>query len=123
MPALVTLPWLLLALLALVLGVVGIVLPGLPTTPFVLLSAWAATRGSPRLHGWLGRHRVFGPVLRSWEAQRAIPRRAKVASAAAMTVCAGLLFVLVRPLWWPVLGSLTMALVALWIWTRPDGPD
>jgi uncharacterized membrane protein YbaN (DUF454 family) len=117
----VTLPWLLLAVLALALGLVGIVVPGLPTTPFVLLAAGAAARGSPRLHAWLLAHRRFGPALRAWEREGAIPRRAKWASTIGMTLCAVLLFVLVRPLLWPIVGTVTMALVAAWIWSRPEG--
>ena len=121
MPALVTLPWLLLALVALTLGVVGIVVPGLPTTPFVLLAAGAAARGSPRLHAWLLAHRRFGPPLQAWERERAIPRGAKWASTIGMTACAVLLFALVRPIVWPIVGTGAMALVSWWIWSRPEG--
>jgi len=55
--------WLLLALalLSLATGIVGIFLPGLPTTVFILIAAWAAARSSPRLHAWLWRHKLFGP--------------------------------------------------------------
>src|SRR3546814_14533521 len=54
--------WWLLAYASLGLGLVGVVVPGLPTVPFVLLSAYAAARGSERLHRWLLAHRVFGPM-------------------------------------------------------------
>lgn len=123
MPALVTLPWLLLALLALGLGLVGIFVPGLPTTPLVLVSAWAAARGSPRLHAWLLAHRRFGPALAAWERERAIPLAAKVASALGMAACAALLLVRVRPLTLPLLATLLMALVSAWIWSRPSPRD
>lgn len=64
--------------LALLLGVVGIFLPGLPTTPFVLVAAGCFVRASPRAHAWLQTHRLFGPTLRDWETHRSIPRRAKI---------------------------------------------
>lgn len=65
-------------ILALVLGIVGIFLPLLPTTPFLLLAAACFARSSERMHGWLINHSLFGPFLRDWEAGRGIPARAKV---------------------------------------------
>src|SRR3546814_20051788 len=59
--------WWLLAYASLGLGLVGVVVPGLPTVPFVLLSAYAAARGSERLHRWLLAHRVFGPMIVDWQ--------------------------------------------------------
>lgn len=60
--------WLLLAfaVLCLVLGVIGVFVPGLPTTVFILMAAWAAARSSPRLHQWLWFHPLFGGMLRDW---------------------------------------------------------
>jgi hypothetical protein len=112
--------WLLVAVVSLALGVVGIVVPGLPTTPFVILAAYAASRGSPRLHAWLQRHRVFGPIVTSWQNGGGIPRKAKWASSVAMAVCAGVLFAVVAPLWMPATGTAVMGVVGLWIWRRPE---
>jgi uncharacterized membrane protein YbaN (DUF454 family) len=64
-------------LLALGLGLIGVVLPGLPTTPFVLLAAACFARASPRLHRWLTHHRFLGPMVRDWEAHRSLPLRVK----------------------------------------------
>ncbi len=63
---------------ALVLAAIGVVLPGLPTTPFVLVAGACFVRASPRAHAWLLASRVFGPALREWEAHHTIPRRAKL---------------------------------------------
>ena len=112
--------WLSLAVVALGLGIVGIVVPGLPTTPFVILAAWAASRGSARLDGWLRRHRVFGPIVATWQEGGRIPRRAKWASSIAMAVCASVLFLVARPLWAAAAGTAVMCVVAAWIWRRPE---
>ncbi|MFT5174983.1 MAG: uncharacterized membrane protein YbaN (DUF454 family) [Gammaproteobacteria bacterium] len=59
------------------LGAVGVFLPVMPTTVFILIAAWAFARSSPRLHRWLREHPHFGHSLRSWEDHRAMPRSAK----------------------------------------------
>jgi hypothetical protein len=64
--------------LAVLLGILGLFLPLLPTTPFLLLASWCFARGSERLHGWLLSHRVFGEYLRNFEAGRGIPLKAKI---------------------------------------------
>jgi uncharacterized membrane protein YbaN (DUF454 family) len=112
--------WWLLAWLALGLGLVGIVVPGLPTVPFVLLSAYAAARGSRRLHAWLLAHPQFGPLIRDWQAQGAVSRRAKWL-ATVMMAAAGVLMALTAPRWWmAAIGIALMAVVDLWLWTRPE---
>jgi hypothetical protein len=67
------------------LGAVGVVVPGLPTTPFMLLALWAFSRGSTRLHDWLYTHRLFGPPLNQWRSHRVIPLRVKLLAIATMT--------------------------------------
>jgi len=112
--------YLALAGLALALGVIGIVVPGLPTTPFILLAAWAAARGSTRLHRWLRAHRVFGPMIVDWERNGAVSRRAKWTATIAMTLCAAIFFLTAPKIWMAATGTLVMACVALWLWRRPE---
>ncbi len=66
-----------LAIVATGIGMIGVVLPLLPTTPFLIVAVWAAGRGSPRLERWLLEHRQFGPLLTGWRERGAIPLFAK----------------------------------------------
>ena len=65
---------------SLALGIIGIFLPLLPTTPFLLLTAALYFRGSPRLYQWLLNHKCLGPYIRSSRENKAIPLRAKIIS-------------------------------------------
>lgn len=113
-------PWLLLAYACLALAVLGVLLPVLPTTPFVLVAAWAAARGSRRLHDWLHAHRLFGRMIRDWQAEGAVSRGAKRVALISMLACAVLL-VWVAPHWGIVLfGCSMMTAVGIWLWMRPE---
>jgi len=68
----------LVGLLALALGVAGLFLPLLPTTPFLLLASACFLHGSERLHRWMLRNPVFGKLIHDYEDKKAIPRRAKI---------------------------------------------
>jgi uncharacterized protein len=81
--------WLIIGLLALALGALGVVLPLLPTTVFLLVAAYAFARSSPRLHAWLLGHRLFGPLILNWQRNRSIPRPAKVAAVASSAAVIG----------------------------------
>jgi uncharacterized protein len=72
--------------LALALGLIGVVLPGLPTTPFILLAAACYARASPRLHRRMRENAWIGPMLRDWESHRSLPRRIKAIALVSMTV-------------------------------------
>lgn len=111
--------WWLLAWLSLALGVIGIVVPGLPTVPFVLLSAFAAARGSQRLHARLLADQRFGPMIRDWQAHGAVSRRAKWL-ASSMMAASGVLLLLVAPPVSAAVATACMGAVAIWLWRRPE---
>ncbi len=75
---------------SLALGLLGILLPGLPTTPFILLAAACYARASPRLHAWLLNHRWFGPMLRDWERDHSLSPRTKTVALVSMTLMVAL---------------------------------
>lgn len=112
--------WIALAYAALGLGLVGIVVPGLPTTPFVLVAAWAAAKSSRTLHAWLLDHRLFGPMVRDWQARGAVSRRAKRMATGMMALCAVIMFATAPKWWMAATGTACMAAVAAWLWRRPE---
>ena len=63
---------------SLVMGIMGIFLPVLPTTPLLLLTAYCYYRGSKRMYAWLMRHSIFGKYIRNFREHRIIPRRVKI---------------------------------------------
>jgi uncharacterized membrane protein YbaN (DUF454 family) len=71
--------------LCVALGVIGIFVPVLPTTPFLLLAAACYARASERFYLWLVRNPTFGPTIREWRRHRSIPYRTKVVAIALMT--------------------------------------
>lgn len=80
-PVLFVIGWTFLAL-----GAVGVVVPGLPTVPFMLVALWAFARSSRRFHDWLYGHPVFGPPLQDWHNHGIIPLRAKLLAVLTMAV-------------------------------------
>ena len=111
---------LVLAYLFLALAIVGIFLPGLPTVPFLLLTAWFAARGSERLHQWLYDHPHLGKLLIDWEQNGAIARPYKVAAVVMLLASWVFLFYRLDNLW--ALGGIAamFLLVATYIVSRPD---
>ena len=81
------------------LGVAGMFLPVLPTTPFLLLTAWCWMKGSPRLHVWLMAHPKLGPYIRDFQEHKCISRRVKAVSVTTLWLTIALSIILVRPLW------------------------
>lgn len=112
--------WLLLGLLCVGLGLVGAFVPLLPTTIFMILAAGCFARSSPRLEAWLLDHPRFGPALRAWRAEGAIPLAGKRAACIGITIGYGLFWIGARP--GPGLAlavAVMMAACAAWIVTRP----
>lgn len=112
--------WTLAGILSLALGIIGIALPVLPTTPFVLLAALCFGKGSPRLRAWLLSHRRFGPMITDWETTGAIPRRVKLWACAMMALGFAFCAAIGVPGRVLIAQALLMGIGAAYVLTRPD---
>ena len=109
--------------LCLLLGAIGVVLPLLPTTPFIILAAFCFSRSSPRLHALLTNHRLFGPLIRDWEAHGVIPLKVKWISSTLMVVMVAYpVWLRALPLWADFAMVITVLVGLLYIWSRPSRP-
>ncbi|QDY41248.1 DUF454 family protein [Candidatus Pantoea soli] len=105
--------------LAIVLGTLGIVLPLLPTTPFVLLAAWCFARSSPRFHHWLLWRSPFGRYLRHWQQHHAMPPGVKGRAMLLIVLTFALSIWLVPLTWVRILLLGMLCLLLLWMWRIP----
>lgn len=114
--------WQLAGLISLVLGVIGIFLPLLPTTPFVLLSAFCFSRSSQKLHDWLLAHPRLGPPILEWRDHGAISKRAKGLAAVALVLAFVIAWLGGAPTGALLLQIAVLLCVAIFIFTRPNPP-
>jgi uncharacterized protein len=108
------------AFLSLIMAFVGVMVPGIPATEFILLCAWSSSKGSPRIYRFLHNNRFTGPVLYNWDNGKVISRSNKVISSISMFLCACLLVcsgVNSYVLFFALSG---MFVGFLWMWSRPE---
>lgn len=111
---------LILAYLFLVLALVGVFLPGLPTVPFLLLTAWFAARGSDRLHSWLYAHPHLGKLLIDWELERAISRKSKVLAVSMLIVSWFVMYSRLNNIWLLAGLAFLFVTIATYLISRPE---
>jgi len=116
------LTWLVVGLVSLALGALGVALPLLPTTPFILIAAVAFARSSNRLHAWLVNHDVFGTLIDNWQRHGAISRRAKAAAVGSMAAVLVISLAMAVPTVIIVLQLIVLGAAALFVLSRPAPP-
>ncbi len=107
--------------LFLAIGAIGVFLPVLPTVPFLLVTAWAWSKSSKRLHKWLYGNKTYGPYLVAWDKYGVIPPRAKALAIGTMAV--GWLFLtryVAKSFWLPLIVGLVELAIIAFILTRPS---
>ena len=119
--------WSILGVLFLLIGAACVVLPLLPTTPFVLAAAACFAKSSPRMHAWLLGSRAFGPMIGDWEKKKCISLKVKLPALTMMAVVGGTSILLLVPPGWPRLASFGFivlgCLVVLFLKTCPGAQD
>ena len=112
--------WRSLVVLFVILGFIGAILPGMPTTVFLILAAWASSKGWPQMDEWLLNHPKYGPTLRDWRAHGTVPRKAKWLASIMMLISGIIMLFTTAPLAVKAFTNITMLIVAIWLWRRPE---
>ena len=110
-----------LGLICVCLAVIGIVLPLLPTVPFLLLAALLFANSSERLHDWIIGHSLFGPMIDDWRSHGAIRPGAKKAATLSIAAVFGLSLAFGAPGYVLGIQAVVLSCVLIFIWTRPNG--
>ena len=111
--------WMAGGLLSLALAWIGVVLPLLPTVPFLLLALFCFARGNPVWEQQLLDHPRYGAALRDWKERGAVSRKGKTAALVAMTIAGGVAWLLTGfPM--ALIPIVIMATVGIWLWNRPE---
>jgi uncharacterized membrane protein YbaN (DUF454 family) len=111
--------WLLAGLMSVAIGAVGVVLPLLPTTPFLLIAAFAFARSSARLNNWLREHRSFGPLIDNWHRDGSIDRKVKRIAIIVLLMTPVITWLFGAPLWIIVCQIVVLSAAAVFVLTRP----
>lgn len=114
--------WVTAGFISLVLGIIGIPLPLLPTTPFLLLAAFCFSQSSETLHNWLVEHPKLGTPIKDWQRHGAVSRKGKIAAGIAMIAAFAISLLLGAPVYALGLQAVVLSLVALFLFTRPSPP-
>lgn len=103
-----------------VLGLIGIALPLLPTTPFLLLAAICFSKGSDNIYRWLINHPTLGPPIVNWREKRAITRRSKIVATLSMLILLVITPLVGAPWWAAAVQAAVLTMVAIFLWRQAE---
>ena len=109
-----------LGLLCVGLGFVGVFVPGIPTTIFLIIALWAFTKSSEKLRLWLLNHKRFGPILNNWQEHKVVPRRAKILMVVLMSVAVILFYYSLQSLIFTIGLIIILVSVAIYVISLPS---
>jgi len=114
--------WRALGLLFVGFAYIGVITPGVPTTFFALLAAWAFSKSSPELDKWLHEHKIFGKYLNNWEQKRIYPQKGRVAMVGVMLISLISMYFTV-PLKVVGYAGITFLLIIIWAFRYPGSEE
>ncbi len=112
--------WILVGAIALILAIIGLVLPVMPTVPFVIISAYCFAKGYPKVYQWMLRNKYFGPIIRDWQERGAISRRTKWITTISLIAALILAYAIHLAPVWIVIEGVIFAIILVFVWTRPE---
>ena len=102
------------------LGFVGVFVPGIPTTIFLIIALWAFTKSSKKLRHWLLNHKRFGPILNNWQQHKVVPRRAKILMVVLMSLASILFYYSLQNLYLTIGLIIILVFVAIYVISLPS---
>ena len=102
------------------LGFVGVFVPGIPTTIFLIIALWAFTKSSEKLRNWLIHHKKFGPFLSNWQEHKVVPRRAKILMVVLMSLAVILFYYSLQSLILTIGLIIILVSVAIYVISLPS---
>jgi len=102
------------------LAFIGIFLPGIPTTPFLIVALWAFAQSSKKFHAWLLNHKRFGPILQNWESHRVVPRKAKILMVIFQFFAVIMFHFSIQNIYLTGILAIILIVVARWVLTFPS---
>ena len=102
------------------LGFVGVFVPGIPTTIFLIIALWAFTKSSEKLRYWLLNHKRFGPILHNWQEHKVVPRRAKILMVVLMSLAVILFYYSLQSLILTIGLIIILVSVAIYVISLPS---